>query len=206
MEDSIRHAELGKLIWESPTARPAPKPVTYFVSGLFIVFALLLSIAVVPAIVNARDVRDRNAGLAGGVMILVLAATGAWIFIRAKGPWKLRGVQFFERGVEFGPPKNRRGFSYSDLEQIHFDPVSRVINVLQDANRTVDIALLTISVMAGNPAGIGYAVGKMVAKKVEAFAVIQVAGEREFRVAMFDGAATRLMPFVEGARRRTGVA
>jgi hypothetical protein len=203
MEDSIRHAELGKLIWESPTARPAPKPVTYFVSGLFVVLAFLLSIAVVPAIVNARDARDRNAGLAGSVVILALAGTGAWIFIRAKGPWKLRGVQFFEGGVEFGPPKNRRGFVYADLEQIHFEPVS---NVSHQVNRAAAVARLTVSVMAGNPAGIGYAVSKLVAEKVEAFAIIKVTGEREFRVAMFDGAATRLMPFVEGARRRTGVA
>ncbi len=203
MEDTTRHAELGKLIWESPTARPAPKPVNYFFSGLFVALALMLSIAVVPMIANARDALDRNAGLAGGVMILILAGTGAWIFVRAKGPWKLRGVQFFERGVEFGPPKNRRGFAFADLEQIYFEPVSEASH---QGDRAAAVARLTLSVMAGNPAGIGYAVGKLTAQKVEAFAVIKVVGEREFRVAMFDGAATRLSPYVEGACRRAGVA
>lgn len=176
--------DLGDLIWESPSSPPAPKPLVYVISGVFIIVGLLLAIAVVPLLIRGMQVpRDRPGGIAGSVVMALLIGGGLWMIYRARNPKPVKGVEFFDNGVEYGPPGDRRRFTYSELQSVTFEPF--------DSNPTTDKAMagarLAISIAEMNPAGIGYAIGELTAKKVEAFAVISPPDSPEFHVAIFDG-------------------
>lgn len=60
-----------------------------FVGVALTVFALLLSIAVVPMLLFARDSRDMTGGIAGGILILLMGLTGIVLVFREKTPPRL---------------------------------------------------------------------------------------------------------------------
>lgn len=172
------------MIWESPTTPPAPKPLAFVLGGGLILVGLVISMAVVPMLLNAaNDKLDRNGGIAGGVVGLIMITTGVYVIWDARSALQPKGVQFFERGVEFGPPKTRQRYCYHELDAIELEPL--------ESNPKFDKALagakLALSIAALNPHRIGYALGELAAEKVDAFALIVPPNESEFRVAIFGG-------------------
>ena len=145
---------------------------------------LMISIAVVPMLLNAaNDKLDRNGGIVGGICVLLIIGTGVYVINDTRKSLKPKGVQFFQNGVEFGPPKKRQRFAYNELKLIEVEPL--------ESNPNFDKALagskFALSIAAMNPHRIGYTLSELVADKVDTFAVIAPPQESEFRVAIFGG-------------------
>lgn len=148
------------------------------------ILGLALSFAVVPVLLNAaNDQRDRNGGIAEGVCALLVVGAGVYVINDARRSLNPKGVQFFQEGIEFSPPKRRQRFAYEELQLIEVEPL--------ESHPTYDKAIagakLALSIAAMNPNRIGYALSGLVAEKVDAFAVVAAPPEPEFRVAIFGG-------------------
>lgn len=188
MGQSASTPDLGRLIWETPPAQPAPRLFGYLLA------AGLLGLAIALAFPVSEMFSDTaSAGLLGVGFLLALLGGAFWVFKNTAAGKAQLGDQFFERGIEFGPMKNRRRIPYADLESIRLEEIP-------SADRQLDAAFTVVraaaSVMSGNPAGLGYAMGKLNAPQVEIIAVVKPHGEREFRVELLTGATSRLGPIL----------
>lgn len=191
------HPKLGNFVWESPTAPAAPPIISIVIGVGCIGLAIALSTAVVPLFTSASRTGDYAGPLVGVGLILLFAVPGAWMVIGGARPKKLPGIQFFEGGLEFGPPKKRQAIRYSALKDIRFQLVD------QAAEDGAAKTRLVLSMLAGNPTGIGYAIGKLSANRIESFAVVVPADSPEFHVPILDGQTKRLIATIKSARLRT---
>jgi hypothetical protein len=177
----------GPQIWESPS-KDAPKLLLGLIGGLFLAFGIALTLFSPglwsPHIDQTEEGRRVTFGLIG-----VTGVFGAFLIFRAFFPSKILGVQFFTRGVEYGPMSKRRYIPYLHLERFSLEPIPVSLHQLNDG---VALARFILSVVAENPGGIAYNLGKLYFKKVDSFVVIKPRGEKEFRIAVFKDAKDKL--------------
>ena len=66
---------------------------------LLVVVSLLISIAVIPMLLFARDSRDMMGGIAGGVLILSMGLAGIFLILRQNAPLKLQKAFYYLFGL-----------------------------------------------------------------------------------------------------------
>ena len=76
----------------------APKRLMTFIGVGITSVAVLLSIAVVPMLLFARDSRDLTGGVAGAVLILIMVLAGVVLIFREKTPAPLMRVFYLTLG------------------------------------------------------------------------------------------------------------
>jgi hypothetical protein len=169
----------GRLLWESPTNKPAPAIVVILLGVGLTALGLFL---IDPLIKNFRTVFQpwSNAGVWINIfMIIGLALFGLYLVYTGIYPKKLKGVEFYEHGVEFGQGAKRRFENYTNLEVFRREAVATETH---SQEKKVAIARGIVSLIAMNPAGIGYAVGKLSAEKVVSIVHIKPHGDAQFQI------------------------
>lgn len=147
MSDSQR----GEFVWKSPDAKPVPQFGIYLGALALFVLAGFIGFAMYEFLLPMRGAWSMPVTWICLAATLGAAAWSAYVVYCALNYVPTLGIQFFQRGIEFGEGKKRVFVPYAELESINFT----VVPAPDGTDQAFKVARAAISVVAMNPAGIG---------------------------------------------------
>lgn len=153
--DSVNR-NVGRLLW----AESVPGPIQQFLTYVSSLAMLSLGVAVCfPAVDIWQASREPLSDPVVWIVIVSITfflSLGCWLAYCAISSRNLKGLKFFETGVECGEGYERRFVPYQDLEVIHFE----LLDQPEKPDSTETAVHAVVSMIALNPAGVGAALGK----------------------------------------------
>lgn len=153
----------GRLIWKAPTPKPIPRPVLYLCAFVLLGLGLLIGYAVVDVIRPMRNWLSNPVFYICVVSVLFFLLLGAWTLYCAVNFRRLKGLHFFEHGVEVGEDEERRFVRYVDLEVLKF-----VLAHADADDKGMKVVHAVASAVTLNPTGFGQALGGLAQKSIYA--------------------------------------